>query len=110
MGQRAFVNNKVVAMQRQLLGAEQTAAAQQQTHIACCKLCRVVNPAHSMPPLPQRLDQLWQVALEPAAAIAEKGDAAGRQRQRFTGRDWRGGTGEMDSRTKPARLKQALLA
>ena len=59
MGQSAFVNNKVVTMQSQLLGAEQTAAAQQQTHIACCQLCRVVNPAHNMPPLPQRLNQLW---------------------------------------------------
>ena len=36
LGQSAFVNNKVVAMQSQLLGAEQTAAAQQQTHIARC--------------------------------------------------------------------------
>ena len=90
------MHHQVVAMQSQLLGAEQTAAAQQQTHIARCQLCRVVNPAHNMSPQPQRLNQLWQVAIEPAAAIAEEGDAAERQRQRFTGRDGRA-TGEMDS-------------
>ena len=43
--------------------------------------------------LPQRLNQLWQVAIEPAAAIAEEGDGAGRQRQQFAPRD--GGEGEM---------------
>jgi len=82
--QGTFMNHQVVAMQSQLLGAEQTAAAQQQTHIARCQLCRVVNPAHNMSPQPQRLNQLRQVAIEPASAIAEDRDAAGRQRQRFT--------------------------
>ena len=90
------MHHQVVAMQSQLLGAEQTASAQQQTHLARCHLCGVVNPTHSMPPLPQRLDQLWQVAIEPAAAVAEEGDAAGRQRQRFADRDG-GATGETGS-------------
>ena len=74
-----------MAVQRQLLDAEQAAAAQQQNHISMGQLGWIVNPAHNVAALTQRCDQLWQGCVEPAAAITEQGDAAGRQRQRFTG-------------------------
>ena len=84
LGQSALVHHQVVAVQRQLVSTEQAAAAQQQAHIAWGQLGRIVDPAHSMAALPQRRNQLWQSSIEPAATIAEQGETAGRQRQRFT--------------------------
>ena len=64
-----------------------------------------------MSALPQSKYQIWKKSIEPTAAIAKQSDAAGRQRQRFTARDW-GGESKRSSESdvKPARAKQALLA
>lgn len=43
MGQGTLVNHQVVAVQHQLLSAEQAAAAQQQTHIAWGEPGRIVD-------------------------------------------------------------------
>ena len=86
----------MVAMQRQLLGAEQTAAAQKQTNIALRQLNGSMDLTHNIPPLPRHLNQHWQGPFEPVAAIVEELYAAARQRQRFTGRD-EGATGETGS-------------
>ena len=55
-----------------------------------------MDQTHNMHPLPQLLNQLWQVAIESVAAIVEDLYAAARQRQRFTGRA-AGATGETGS-------------
>ena len=58
LGQGALVQHQVVAVQRQLLGAEQTAAAQQQAHVARAQMSWIVNPAHGVATLLQRRNQL----------------------------------------------------
>ena len=53
----ALMYYQVVTVQRQLLGVEQAAAAQQQAHIAGGQLGRIVDPTHSVTALPQRRNQ-----------------------------------------------------
>ena len=57
LGQGALMHYQAVVVQRQLLGVEQAAAAQQQAHIAGGQLGRIVDPTHSVTALPQRRNQ-----------------------------------------------------
>ena len=69
------MHHQIVAMQRQLLSAEQTSPAQKDADIALAQQGRIVEPANDVSALPRRTNQLWERAVEPAAAITEQGEA-----------------------------------
>lgn len=69
------MNHQIVAMQGQLLGAEQSAAAQQQANIARGQMGSMVDPMAFIASLFQTNQQLIEMVVQLTGRIAQDRDA-----------------------------------